>query len=283
MAYWARRFLGPAVGALGAGTVGYLRNSFASKANAPRYARTMSRMKKGYRSKKGKQFVSARRAVRIVANNIHRPLPVKWEATFDIENSGYVAAAGAATTTYTVDLNSVYQPFNTANPIPNALATIATQMPASLTSLLNANLYQRYIVRRSTIIVQIAPQSITDSVLVAVAPLDFNSTAHQLWPTYTAAAAAPDSVERLTQSSFMNVLRKSVTPEQVMCRTLAQYTDDNLSWGTYGAKPANICLWQITYQTADQAVLTAVLVIRVNVQYQVELFQGLGDGEEKQT
>lgn len=285
LGYAFRRFIGPAAGAAGLAALNYGRGLWGSRGGykSARFTKAFTgRRKSMFKRKRGKQYTSAKDTVSI-RSGVHRPLPIKMELNVDTENAGYWATGSAQTNTFLVKLNSVILPFNTATPINNPLGAVNVLMPGALTSLLNANVYQRFIVRKCTIRVEIQPNTGGDSIFAVVVPYDGNATSHAAWGSYIAAAAAPESVETLCQLGVKNTLRKTITPEAVMSRTTLQYTDDNLSWGTYAADPANICYWQIIYQTGDQATLAANLVVRVNCYYQVELFQGLSSGEEKDT
>jgi len=272
--YALKRLIGNAIGT-------------ATRAAGGAYARSFSKVRTGgvrstRRIQKRSQRVYTGRKVFMYGPR-NRPMPTAQVMRFDVENIGYWAAAAGQTNTMTVAANYVFHPFNTGtSTIPNPLVAIATLDPNGLTALLTQALYQRFLVRSSSITVQMAASSIDDTLCFAVVPVVIASAdpSKALWANYSLAAAAPCSKELMVQPDYFNKISNYCKISTIFNVDDQMYKSDPNNIGTAAAAPGNQVLWQIIYQTADQATNAGKIFVRVNVSYWVELFSGASTGEQ---
>ncbi len=193
---------------------------------------------------------------------------------------GYTSSgAGTGSYAWGMTLNSLYHPWNTATwsgltPVGSAFATLA---PGGFSQLCNVNFYQSYRVISSVISVNVTPQSVTDSVRIAIVPTNnlgavLADLVNQRYAKIATLAANRPLPSRDGLVNRMKVAKFIGVP--------AQAIEYDLSFnyaGTYTANPVKLLYWAIGLNTGDNAVLTNPLEVAITVTWEVEFFNFAAD------
>ncbi len=148
--------------------------------------------------------------------------------------------------------------------------SFSTLQPVGFTTWCNANFYRAYRVLKAGISIIVTPQSVTDSVVVAIAPsTNVGDVAHILGQKY--AVEATHASGRPTGVKGCNIM---LPIHKILGVTAAAIRDD-ISYtycGTYNTKPVDTLGWACAIETGDNAVLSLPLEVRIELFFYVELF-----------
>lgn len=201
------------------------------------------------------------------------PIPSRYRCKLKSALYGYLPA-GATSSQYAVNLNSIYLPFQ-AGSWANASPTIATLQPTGFASFMNVNFYRKFRVYGSKITVEFLPQALTDTVQVVVTPA-INGIA----PANTAnAMSQPFSKGSMFSSSKQNIKNGNLSNYITIHKLLGvskTAVENDLSGqlnGGYNSDPAALYNWYVTFATPDGAVTAQPLEYRCEVTWYVEMFQ----------
>jgi hypothetical protein len=207
------------------------------------------------------------------------PFPPRYRAIIRSEIFGYTASgAGTGDYSWFVFLNTPYLPWNTGDLsglTPNGIS-YSTLHSLGYTQLCNAATYISYRVIRSSIEVDVMPQSVTDSVTVTIGPTDStsgvtvaNSLGDRRVKSYTFGSGRTPPrgglKNSITQAALLGVRESAIR--------------DDLSFkycGNYNGNPANPFYWSVQVETGDNAVLSAALEVRMRLTFEVEFFNLTG-------
>lgn len=193
---------------------------------------------------------------------------------------GYTGSGGGTGSyAWGMTLNSLYHPWNTSTwtgltPVGTAFATLA---PGGFSQLCNVNFYQSYRVISSVISVNVTPQSVTDSVRLAIVPTnnlgaitpDLLNQRYAKMATLASGRPLPSKdglVNRMKVHKFVGV------PAQAI-----EYDLSNSYAGNYGSNPSKLLYWAIGLNTGDNAILTNPLEVAITVTWEVEFFNFTAD------
>jgi hypothetical protein len=182
--------------------------------------------------------------------------------------------AGSGDYQFYIYANSLYQPWNTglmSGITPNGSGiSFSTLQPVGFSTWCNANFYRAYRVLGAGISIVVTPQSVTDSVVVAIAPsTNVGDVAHILGQKYSVEATHASG--RPTGSKGCNIF----LPLHKILGVSAAAIRDDLSYnycGTYNTKPVDTIGWACGIETGDNAVLSQPLEVRIELCFHVELF-----------
>lgn len=183
--------------------------------------------------------------------------------------------AGSAAGLYYCNLNSPYLPFSGGG-WPAASSTITTLQPAGFSSICNANLYREFRCLGSKITVEFLPQALTDTIEVALTPVNSVAVA----PATTAIAMQ----QPYTKSGFMSSSKqngkgtsalKSYSNMYQLLGVSRAAIENDLSGnyiGAYNADPTITAQWVVNWATPDAVNLAANCEYRVSLTHYVEFF-----------
>lgn len=210
----------------------------------------------------------------------HAPMPPRFRTRLYCESDWKVAAASATITNGYVYGGQIFTPFYNNNTTTNTLpytflgpATAATLQCTGATSLLNSALYLWYKVLRSTITVRLDPGPASNDFEVVVVPsisltvpANIYSARTQPFAKSAKFSSTGSSTNRYLTSSLATNVALGIT-EAELKGDLAQTT------GVFNssASPLLAWVWQIWLQTADANVTVSASLLRVRVEYEVEL------------
>lgn len=207
---------------------------------------------------------------------LQQPMPPRYRCKFSIGAQFNVdPAASVASGAFVVDMNNIRLPFATsgldAAPYANfAPSTAATLNPANYSALVNAELYQKYRVYSSKMILKVIPSAQSDTVMVTVVP-----ALSTLGPSSTGTALAqPFCKSRLFQASQIGVISNYIA-QHTLAGTTRRAIEDDLSnryMGRYTNDTIEIFNWFVNWNTVDGVNLTTPLIFEVKMEYYCELF-----------
>jgi len=207
--------------------------------------------------------------------------PPRWRTKFTAQFYGSTTSgAGSGDYTWNFNLNSPIHPLDYANTgltINNL--TAATYMPAGLSQLFNANIYNTGRVYASAIEVDVLPQSVSDSVVATLTPIatagSLTTVAQALTQPYTKQATFASGRQTtpkgnalkhyFTASKLMGVSRQAVQ-DDISGTLIFQYPTVN---------PNLLMVWALNIETGDNSILGQPLEVRVKIVYYTELFANL--------
>lgn len=209
--------------------------------------------------------------------NTNTLLPQTFDTKCVLANMGYIAS-GVASGHYTVKLNSVWEPMDTASPFPNVNIAVNNMSPAGLENLLNANagVYQFSKVIGCKIYITLNPES--DNIIATITP--------------SVQVAEPSTVA-IAMNQPLNSYR-SIDPTigDMKTNAMKRYFDIaynlfgqsknvylNQIVDTFGAQtgtdPTNLIYWIINWRTGDGSVLSGDVHYTIHLTYYVRLTYNL--------
>jgi hypothetical protein len=212
----------------------------------------------------------------------HLPMPMVFFTRFTA--SGYFfTSSGAGTGDYlwNFKMNSIFHPFaNVTTGVTWGNLSPSTYNPAGFTALLGANIYTQFIVQDALFEMDITPQSVLDSVKVAVTASTTASV-----PATVGAALDQPFTKSMTFASGRTYrladypLKMRIKTSEILGEIPLFYDNDisgNFVGGPTSDPPASLPI-VVNVETGDNAVLTNPLEFSVRVTYWVKLF-GLNTG-----
>lgn len=201
------------------------------------------------------------------------PFPDCLRTKFLIEAYCYTTSgAGSGAYTWTVAMNSLFQPFNTGNVsgLTPVNASLSTMQPIGYSNLCNANIYTEYRVLASEIFVNVIPQSVTDACFVSITPTKNNNTTVYANTRLTTTCVMSANRDPPTKHGLRNRIRVG-NFFGVKDRAI----QDDLSGGftsTYAAVPNVPFYWNIWVQAIDGSTFTDPVGVEFRIIYDAELF-----------
>lgn len=201
-------------------------------------------------------------------------LPNEYICWLTVTNQGDIAS-GSSTGSYTVELNDIVHPFNTADTLPNLVNSSAAWDPTGLQNLLyNSNtstgLYFYYRVLATKIKFSVQPTAITDVLDVSIAPTNQGG----VYGAFATGASGPQGRKMVattnnnTRSNTLNLntdVMKVVGIKELAGATFTPATD-----GSYSVSPTNNMLYSINWYARVN--LSSPVQYWVSIQYKVYFF-----------
>lgn len=264
--------------------VGDLLNPILSYLAPPKKANRKGKRKNGGRRRNTKNNTQTRQssmAYNPPARIGSTPFPPRFVTRMTCEADYKVAAAAASITNGYVYANTLYTPFYNVGGAAATLpythlgpATAATLQPFGATSLLNSNLYEIYKVNQSRIRVQLIPGPACANVEVTVAPSISTSQPSTIY----IAKGAPYSRSMMfssTGSSEGKSLVVQCAPGEFLGFSRLERAADiaslNQTFGSTPQTPVLAFVWSIFLQTADGNQFVAASLLRIRLEWDVEL------------
>lgn len=191
--------------------------------------------------------------------------------------SGYGSiSSGDDAAGYAVKLNSAYLPMLSTGgsvTLPNYFPAVATQTPVGYSQLINLNMYTRCRVLACKIEFEIFPESILDTVNVAINPTGTLANP----ATLSAAMNQPFSKHMLMGAAKVgkrHVIKNYITIADWYGVTREAFNNDlsGLYSHIYNNNPTNLLYWVIQWGTPDTDVLVADINYTFKMTQYVEAF-----------
>lgn len=207
------------------------------------------------------------------------PLPDRYLTWVTIENQGSYPIASASTNTFGLALNDIINPFGKPGIVPATLPNIiiAGTSPMFVRNILvnattNTGLYNNFRVWSTAVAVTYTTGNAADSVNTAMVPL---TQANSAFTTFEAASQAANSITGTStfgsSGAGSSILGHWSMPAlQGVPKLLYPAFASAIGSGT--ATPGLPMYLQVSYRTDNNAALSQVLGVRVQLQYHVEFF-----------
>lgn len=251
------------------------KRNYRSYLNRKRRYPYRSNFKKRINRKRNTKYFANKGMISYMAP-LQQPMPPRYRCKFSIGAQFNVdPAQNVASGSFRVDMNNIREPFSPSGldavPYANfAPGTAATLNPANYSALVNAQLYQKYRVYSSKMILKVIPSAQADTVMVTVVPA-LSTTG----PTSTGTALAqPFCKSRLFQSSQIGVISNYIA-QHTLAGTTRRAIEDDLSnryMGRYTNDTIEQFYWFVNWNTVDAINLSTPLIFEVKMEYYCELF-----------
>lgn len=207
------------------------------------------------------------------------PLPPRYRTKFTAEFYGSTTSGvGSGDYGWIFPMNSMFQPLNRGTTglsiqLPSG-ASLATFTPTGLSQLLNGAAYTNYRVLSSKFEIDVVPQSIQDSAVVAITPAQITispvSVANAMSQPYTKIAdfsqGRPLAKGKIMHSNYRTMHEVMGVSPQAIENDLSAST-----WAGIGSDPSILWTWIVNMETLDNTQLNQPLEVHARITYWVEL------------
>jgi hypothetical protein len=189
---------------------------------------------------------------------------------FSYSSSG----VGTGTLNLSVSLNSAFVPFNTGamTGLTPVWRAFNSAQPIGYSTLANANVYNQVRVLRSTIFVNVIPDSVTDSVFCIVAPSNNLSATNSAISNSRMAASAIMSTGRPPPTEYgvvnsVDIAKFFGVPREALMDDLSQEFSH-----PYNNIPLNPLYWNIAINTSDNSTFGSPIGVDIRLLLDVQFF-----------
>lgn len=187
-----------------------------------------------------------------------------------------IAGGGTSGNGFCITANDVYAPLTSRSTYGAAGWTLNSNQtqPMGVFVMLNSNCYHNFRVHAVTIKVTGVVLSVGDQYDLVVAPIPINGTIPGATTTWM------EQASRATVKTIMygqpvrdNTIRKHYSISSMEQINRIQYIGTTGYYGSYNASPANLVSFWLQYRTLDAANNAQAVMLKVELQFFVELFR----------
>jgi len=208
-------------------------------------------------------------------SNPSTPFPAKMRARLCCEMFSYTSSgAGTGTLNLSIALNSAFQPFNTGilSGLTPVWRSFSTAAPIGYSTLANANVYTNVRVLKSTLFVNVIPDSVTDSVFVIITPSSNHNPTNSAISNSRMAASAVLSTGRPPPTEFgvvnsVSIARWYGVPERAVREDLSGEFSH-----PYNNVPLTPLYWGIAVNTSDNSTFGSPVGVDFRLLLDVEFY-----------
>jgi hypothetical protein len=198
------------------------------------------------------------------------PFPPVMRVVLNEVFIGSITAGAAASANFTVLLDSVYEPFNTAKAFPNPIGgSGVTVNPGGFSDLLSSNgPYLNFRVLGAAASWEVLTANAGDNLMYVIAPGDTFGGTHSSASKASQSFGAVSRIQGFGQGG-RSMIKGSWSIAGVAGVSESEVLDSSAWQGTYNANPGNIINLDCWYATLDGAVTAGTVTYRVSIAYDV--------------